>query len=83
MEPIFIVGLFIGSFLLGYFTHQKIFKSINLDEKCQKTLKKHKDVVNWLKNELSEVKDKRLTKRIDQNKVKLIELLTSKLEKTI
>lgn len=81
MEPIFVLALFLGSFFLGYFVHQKISRAINLDEKCQKTLKKHRDIVNWLKSDLSNIRKKKMDKNIDPKKVKLIELLISKLEK--
>lgn len=56
MEPIFTILLSVGSFLLGYFIQERIYKRMNLDDKCRKTIKKHKDIVNWLKSELSGTK---------------------------
>jgi len=82
MEPIFIILLSVVSFLLGYFIQERIYKRMNLDDKCRKTIKKHKDIVNWLKSELSGTKKQKLGKRnIDNNKVKLLELLIRRLEK--
>lgn len=82
MQTLFIALLFIGFFVLGCFIQERIYKRMNLDDKCQKTLKKHKDVVNWLKSELSGAKKQKLSKRnIDNNKIKLLELLIRRLEK--
>lgn len=82
MELIFIILLSVGSFLLGYFIQERIYKRMNLEDKCRKTIKKHKDIVNWLKSELSGTKKQKLGKRnIDNNKVKLLELLIRRLEK--
>lgn len=73
--------LFGGSFLLGYFTCQRVNKYVNLDSKCQKILKNHKDVSNWLKSEISQAKIATKGKNIDQRKVKLLELIIKKLNK--
>ena len=81
MEPIFIIAVVITSFFLGIFVHQRVCRTVNLDDKCKQVLKKHRDIKNWLKSELVQVKKKKLGKRIDPNRVKLLELLISRLEK--
>lgn len=43
--------------------------------------KKQRDVLNWLKSELALSKSIKLTKSIDRNKVKLLELIIKRLEK--
>lgn len=69
------VGL--ASFILGAVS----FMKEPCDNKYKITLKKHKDIVNWLKSELKETSNNKLTKRIDSNKVKLLEILIQRLEK--
>lgn len=81
MEPIFIIAVVIASFFLGVFVHQRVCRTVNLDDKCKQVFKKHRDIKNWLKSELVGAQNQKLTKRIDQNKVKLLELLISRLEK--
>lgn len=82
METIFVVFLFIGAFLLGYFVHQRVHRFVNLDEECQKTLKRQRDVANWLKSELASIKRPKMGKKnIDPKKVRLIELIIKRLEK--
>ncbi len=67
-----IVGIWVGiSFKNVYGKYCSI--------KYTKIFKKHKDICNWLKSELSAVKKPKMDKRIDNNKVKLLELLIKKL----
>ena len=78
MEPIFITIIVIVSFSLGFFVHQKICTAINQDNII---IKRHRDIVNWLKSELAQAKNNKLGKRIDNNKVKLLKLIVKKLQK--
>lgn len=81
MEPIFIVSIVVASFFLGFFVHQKVCRALNSDEKAKNIIKKHRDIANWLKSELVQIKRKKTDKNIDSNKVKLLEILIQRLEK--
>lgn len=69
---VFTVGLIIGALS---------FMKAPCDEECKNIIKRQKDVLNWLKSALKDAKNKKLTKRIDNNKVRLLELIIKKLEK--
>lgn len=67
--------------LVGFIIGSLSFMKAPCDKNCKETLKKQKDVLNWLKSALKESENNKLTKNIDQNKVKLLELIIQRLEK--
>lgn len=50
-------------------------------ERLKKLEKKHLDVLNWLRSELSEAKGRKLTKIVDKPRIIFLEKLIKKLKK--
>mgnify|MGYP005997954791 CR=1 FL=1 len=67
--------------LVGFITGALAFMKAPCDKNSKETLKKQKDTLNWLKSALKESENNKLTKNIDQNKVKLLKLIIKRLEK--
>lgn len=68
---IFYLGVAAGMWAMYSFSSNDNYKSI---------LKKHKDIVNWLRSELSEANKVKISKNIDPNKVKLLERIVNRLD---
>ena len=66
---------FLSGALLGACAQRYISESSN------DITKKHRDIKNWLKSELRRAENSKLTKNIDQNKVRLLRIIVNKLEK--
>ena len=81
MEPVIVITALIASFFLGVLVNKKINRHNITSEKCKELSKKHRDIANWLKSELNSATVKKMGKRIDTNKVKLLELVIKRLEK--
>lgn len=69
------------TFLLGVILGGLSFMKAPCDKECRETLKKHKDIRNWLNSELKTATKRKLDKSIDPNKIKLLEIIIKKLEK--
>lgn len=73
--------LYLAILAVGFIIGALSFMKAPCDEDCKKTLKKHKDILNWLKSTLKDVKQPKLNKRVDSNKVRVLELIIKRLEK--
>ena len=71
---IFYFGVVAGMWAMYSLNSSKPYYS-----KYREIYKKHKDISNWLKSELSSLTKVKMDKNIDKNKVKLLELLIKKL----
>lgn len=70
-----------ASFLIGVLVTLKWMKPFKSEKDHKNLYKKHKDISNWLKSELKFLENPKVDKyRIDENKVKLLKLIISKLE---
>jgi len=73
------------TFILGIACSVIFYEFIKTKDKNIKkyhhTLKKHTDIKNWLKSELKNANNKKLHKRLDPKKIKLLEIIISRLDK--
>lgn len=72
---IFYVGVLAGMWAMYSLTSNSTYRL-----KYKNIYKKHRDVLNWLRSSLSETNKQKVGKRIDGNKVKLIQKIVDKLK---
>lgn len=68
MEVVFLI---VG-FIVGYLFKGAMAKGY---------LKNHRDVLNWLKSNLAQMQNKKLTKTVDKDKIELYKLIIARLTK--
>ena len=75
------IAIFYLGVIAGIWTGMSFKKTDAIFIEHNKLIKKHRDIINWLRSLLSESKNNKLSKNIDRNKVRLLEIIIGKLKK--